>query len=183
MLLIVSVDQFWVISAHFFWANYHYLGWVITLGSTHWVFGILRQIHQKNLGRGQTPPFFGNARILRAFLQLTPPLKSLIISITHDVASNKSLCDARIDHNFSIDWQGVQLQSNGRGGRNENMSDEWQNKKENHHLSLSCYGRCETKVTCRHVFVAPRKQWILSLAINGIRFFEQSNFWWFFHFY
>ena len=31
------------------------------------------QIHQKNLGIGQTPPFFGNAKILRAYWQRYPP--------------------------------------------------------------------------------------------------------------
>ena len=38
------------------------------------VFGILLQIHQKNLGIGQTPPLFGNAKIFTAPVTALPPL-------------------------------------------------------------------------------------------------------------
>ena len=64
--LIVCDDQFWGISTPFLGVNDHYLGSVITLGSTDRVFGILLQIHKKNLGMGQTPHPFGNARIFKA---------------------------------------------------------------------------------------------------------------------
>ena len=68
------------------------------------------------------------------------------------------------------------------GGRLDDLTDKWENKKGISHLSklstLSFDGRCwGTNVTsCHcHVFVAPRKLRILSIATDGSRFFEQLN--------